>query len=244
MKRFAIIFCVVLWATQNLLAQDFFYHNGTMRMPFREMKFGNGTERPALIVYLHPREARGSDNQKQTEGKAFQQIQNYLENAGQNAILLAPQCELSRHWNEYSSPLGKYLSNVVKDLIDDYVSKHEIDTHRIYILGVSFGGSGVWRLITDYPNYFAAAIPAVSHPKMNRLEKYVKLNKAAKTPICMVVGEKDTVYGPSVVDQYADKLRKQKCNLKYVLLHEMTHYQACDNAFPVEALDWLFQQKR
>ena len=151
-------------------------------------------------------ESEGALKLTQEKTGAFRQLAKYLEDHDMKAVLIAPQCEESRHWNEYSSPLGKYLSDVVKDLVDDYSTSHDIDPCRIYALGESFGGSGVWRLVTDYTDFFAAAMPAVCSPKLKDLKKFVNLKKCAKTPLCLVSGEKDEVYGPSVMAPYVEEL--------------------------------------
>lgn len=226
-------------------AQEFKYHKGVLTLPYKERVFhqdkagGN-----ALVIYLHPRSARGHNNETQERVAAYKMLENYMDSAGVKAVLLAPQCEESRHWNEYSAPIGKYLSDVVKDFIDSYVARHDVDKSRIYILGESFGGSGVWRLVTDYPGFFAAAIPAVCSPKLRNLTKYVSIKKAAKTPLCVVVGESDEVYGPDVMAPYIEELKSRKCDLKYIVLPDARHYEACIRPFPAEALDWLFNHKQ
>ena len=49
--------------------------------------------------------------------------------------------------------------SALKSAIDSYVAAHRIDPDRIYIEGMSMGGTGVWNMILAYPYYFAAAIP-------------------------------------------------------------------------------------
>ncbi|MBQ5970243.1 MAG: prolyl oligopeptidase family serine peptidase [Clostridia bacterium] len=50
----------------------------------------------------------------------------------------------------------------VKAVIDEFIEQNQrnIDTSRIYIIGYSIGGSMVWKMLEDYPTFFAAAIPA------------------------------------------------------------------------------------
>lgn len=231
--------------TKSADAQEFKYYKGMLTMPYKETFFHQeSSSGNALVIYLHPRSARGHNNETQERVAAYKILKNYLDASEMKAVLLAPQCEESRHWNEYSAPIGKYLSDVVKDLIDDYVSKHDIDKSRIYILGESFGASGVWRLVTDYPNFFAAAMPAVCSPKLKNLNKYVNIKKASKTPLCIVTGANDEVYGPEVMAPYIEELQSRKCDLNYVILPDANHYDACIRPFPTEALDWLFNHKQ
>lgn len=48
----------------------------------------------------------------------------------------------------------------LKKVMDDLVRKHHGDPRRIYITGFSMGGDGTWEFLQQYPEYFAAAIPA------------------------------------------------------------------------------------
>lgn len=244
MKRLLVLisFCALM---SGASAQEYVFHKGMLKMPYREKAYGNPQNgKSMLVVYLHPKQARGHKNETQTKTAGYKSIDHYLDSVKANAVLLAPQCEEARHWNEYSSPVGKFFSDVVWGFIEDYANHHNIDKNRIYVLGESFGGSGVWRLVTDYPGYFAAAMPAVCSPKLSKLERFVKLNKAAKTPLCVVVGERDQVYDPSVMAPHIEKLTKEKCNLKYIILPGLNHQQACLGAYTNEALDWLFGNKR
>ena len=242
MNRFTIILTMLaVFCHSKLFSQEYRYQKGSLRLPYVEQVYNPQTNGESmLVVYLHPRQSRGHLNETQQTVPAFKALSHYLDSISTKAILLAPQCEESRHWNEYSAPIGKYLSDVVKDFIDDYISTHKIDKSRVFLLGESFGGSGVWRLVTDYPHFFAAAMPAVCSPKLDHLHRFVSLKKAAKTPLCVVIGENDQVYGPEVMKPYIEELQSRKCDLKYIILPGKTHYQSCNSPFPDEALDWLF----
>jgi hypothetical protein len=57
----------------------------------------------------------------------------------------------SRGWQQHFKNLKK--------VIDDLVDHHNGDPQRIYVTGFSMGGEGVFKIIQQYPDYFAAAIP-------------------------------------------------------------------------------------
>ncbi|MCQ2128067.1 MAG: hypothetical protein MJZ08_01360 [Bacteroidaceae bacterium] len=243
MKRLFFLFILCSAVALEGAAQEFAFNKGMLKLHYREKAYNpSAAGKSMLVVYLHPRSARGHKNETQTKTPGYKAIDHYLDSIGMKAVLLAPQCEEARHWNEYSSPVGKYFSDVVYDFIDDYANSHNIDKSRIFVLGESFGGSGVWRLVSDYPGYFAAAMPAVCSPKLDRLQRFVKLGKAAKTPLCIVVGERDQIYGPAVMAPYIDTLTKKNCRMKYIILPGMNHQQACLKAYTNEALDWMFKR--
>ena len=47
----------------------------------------------------------------------------------------------------------------LKTVIDDLVANHQGDPQRIYVTGFSMGGEGTFKIIQQYPGYFAAAMP-------------------------------------------------------------------------------------
>ena len=248
LKRIVGLMMVAVVFFSNTLAvraQEYKFQRGSLRLQYKEVVFHQDRAgKSALVLYLHPRQARGHLNETQETVAAYQMLAHYLDSVGMKAVLLAPQCEEARHWNEYKPPIGKYLSDVVKDCLDDYLAHHDIDPTRVYALGESFGASGVWRLVSDYPNFFAAAMPAICSPKLKNLKRFVSLGKAAKTPLCLVAGELDEVYGPQVMEPYVKQLQGKKCDMKYIVLPDKKHYEACANPFPVEGLDWLFRHSR
>ncbi len=64
-------------------------------------------------------------------------------------VLVSPQCPLDRVWRD----------DELLALIDGMIAKHNIDTNRIYLTGLSMGGYGSWSLGTKYPERFAAIAP-------------------------------------------------------------------------------------
>lgn len=56
----------------------------------------------------------------------------------------------SRGWQQHFIALKKVM--------DDLIANQNGDPQRIYVCGFSMGGDGTFRIIQEYPNYFAAAI--------------------------------------------------------------------------------------
>lgn len=56
----------------------------------------------------------------------------------------------SRGWQQHFTNL--------KNVTDDLIANHNADPQRIYVCGFSMGGDGTFRIIQQYPGYFAAAI--------------------------------------------------------------------------------------
>ena len=47
--------------------------------------------------------------------------------------------------------------------IDTVLSVYEIDERRIYLAGVSMGGTGCWNLAVRYPHRFAGIVPVAGN---------------------------------------------------------------------------------
>jgi len=64
-------------------------------------------------------------------------------------IVVSPQC-----------PNGKIWSNdLLLALLDEMETRYAVDTHRVYLTGLSMGGFGTWSLGLSHPDRFAAIAP-------------------------------------------------------------------------------------
>ena len=192
---------------------------------------------PMLVVYLHGRSASGNDNLKQLAKEGVHSLYGFLKKNGTSAYLLVPQCPENRHWNEREKD-GWQMTNVVKEVIDGFVLTHGIDTHRVFIFGDSMGGVGVYRMLNDYPNYFAAAMAAASSPRDG------SAGKIAKTPLCCIMGSEDDIVDTDATNKLVNSLQKKKADLRYELLEGKTHQQTCRDAFTDENIEWVLNHTR
>ena len=50
-------------------------------------------------------------------------------------------------------------------MLNQFIKSHpKVDTNRIYVVGFSVGGDGVWNMILKNPKLFAAAMPIAVMP--------------------------------------------------------------------------------
>jgi predicted esterase len=64
-------------------------------------------------------------------------------------------------------PTGRWQAGSVESedamkVVDHVITRHRIDPERVYLTGLSNGGSGVWRLAEAYPKKWAAIAPISS----------------------------------------------------------------------------------
>ncbi len=78
----------------------------------------------------------------------------------------------SRGWNR------RYLSKVA-DIIRRMIAAGEVDSRRVYVIGMSMGGNGTLKMMSAAPDLFAAAVPIC--PSMNG-ESWAILNMLPNIP--------------------------------------------------------------
>lgn len=124
-----------------------------------------------LVVVLHGSSGKGSDNLTQlltgnsVVGAGYWAApEQQRENP---CFVLAPQCPPGEMWTRTASwtspvhPLSPEPAAALADLmalLDETLASHPVDPGRIYLLGASMGGYGVWDWIVRDPRRFAAAV--------------------------------------------------------------------------------------
>ena len=100
-----------------------------------------------LIVYIHGAGSRGTDPSVLQGNSALQAI---LRNAGQRAVIVAPQCSADTWFDQYA---------LLTEFIERCLSEEEIDRGKVYLIGSSMGGYTVWQLAMSHPQWFTAVVP-------------------------------------------------------------------------------------
>ncbi|NLF24111.1 MAG: prolyl oligopeptidase family serine peptidase [Deltaproteobacteria bacterium] len=113
-------------------------------------------------------------------------------------IIATPQCPAGAWWDSWK------LIELVKHL----VSKYQVDRHRIYLTGVSMGGSGVLKLASEYPEYFAAV--AAVCPFFTPLDPVT----LAHTPTWFFHGAKDEVVPATDSERMVNWIKSVTTNQK------------------------------
>lgn len=219
---------VYISTTSDTLPYQFYFSSGM-----------DSTQKYPLILWLHGKGERGNENQKQmTLIKKW--LPDSLEKTNYKSFLLAPQCSEDRMWSKYDKLADEItfdtstpeIQKSIISLIDELSSKFPIDTTRIYIMGISMGGFGVFDMITRYPDRFAAAISICGGADPKQKENLVK------TPVWAFHGEKDLV-----VDKRHTKVPMEKIKDSNHILttYSTMGHDAWNKAFKEkDLLNWLF----
>jgi pimeloyl-ACP methyl ester carboxylesterase len=102
----------------------------------------------------------------------------------EEGIYIAPRAPTD-NWNLWHE---SHIDPMFDRLIEDYIALRGVDPDRVYIMGYSAGGDGVWQLAPRMADRFAAAAMMAGHPNDASLLGLRNL------PIALFVGGEDSAY--------------------------------------------------
>lgn len=102
-----------------------------------------------LVLFLHGAGERGDD----LDVLAKHGYMKYHKDEGREYpfIFVSPQCPEDKYWGCYIESLFKFLDHICDTL--------PVDRERIYLTGISMGGTGTWLMAQADPSRFAAIAP-------------------------------------------------------------------------------------
>lgn len=207
--------------------------DGTLEMPFFIKKFGEAPESGrSLWISLHggggaPKEVNDSqwENQKRLYGLA-------------EGIYLVPRAPTNT-WNLWHEG---HIDRMFDRLIEDLVVLENVDSDRVYVLGYSAGGDGVYQLAPRMADRWAAAAMMAGHPNDASPLNLRNLGFALQ------VGGRDAAYGRNKVarefGEQIEKLHKEDAGgyPHFVKIHEEKgHWMDREDAL---ALPWMAKLRR
>lgn len=138
---------------------------GDITMSYAKFHPGDEDEDSPLIIWLHGGGEGGTDPSiPLIANRAANYASNEIQAIFEGAHVLVPQSPT--RWMDSgegttSGQTDDIYFEAVKALIDKYVSENpDIDRDRIYVGGCSNGGYLAFKLIIEYPDFFAAAFPS------------------------------------------------------------------------------------
>ena len=99
-----------------------------------------------LILFLHGMGERGDDLNLVRKNGPLRQIEDGIKLP---FIIVAPQCPADSWWD----------ADNLATLLGHIKGEFRVDGDRVYLTGVSMGGSGTWALANACPERFAAIAP-------------------------------------------------------------------------------------
>jgi len=138
----------------------------------------------------------------------------------------------TRGWDEENTRL-------IIALIGALRREFSIDGRQLYVTGQSMGGYGAWRMITQHPEVFAAAVPVCGGGDPARA------SQARGVPVWAFHGSADTIVPPSGSREMVDALLQAGGQPIYWEYEGGTHAGAAERAYCEPRLtEWLFAQRK
>lgn len=210
---------------------------------YRYFKPKNKEERLPLVLFLHGAGERGMDNEKNLKYISHLASDDFQKDFP--CYVLVPQCPTGMKWVNVEWTLKSHRIPVISsplkatlELIHKIIQVDKIDTQRIYVVGLSMGGFGVWDILCREPGLFAAAIPICGGGDENQA------NLIKDIPIWAFHGGKDKVVLPSRSENMVQAIQKLNGQAKITIYPEQGHNvweMVLNNR---EVWSWLFQQTK
>ncbi|WP_328499944.1 prolyl oligopeptidase family serine peptidase [Streptomyces sp. NBC_00457] len=133
-------------------------------------------KRYPLVVTLHGGGEVADNNMTQlTSNRIAVTFAKPVRQRRDAAFVLSPQIPLPRPMDgpDGTDWTDAKVQAALIELIDTFVSEHSrtVDTARLYLVGLSSGGRGIYSLLAKRPDVFAAALPTAGWGETAAMEK-------------------------------------------------------------------------
>ncbi len=186
----------------------------------------DGKAKLPLLLFLHGAGERGDDLdvvKKHGPPKLCADQKDWA------FITVSPQCAKEKRWD---------AATLVK-LVDHIAAQQKADDKRLYVTGLSMGGSGSWAITTAYPDKFAAAVPMCGRGDAAAAEKLVAL------PIWVFHGAKDTGSPVTLSETMVEAVKKAGGEKIKLTIDPDAGHDCWTKAYADPALyKWLLEQKK
>ena len=183
-----------------------------------------------LIVFLHGDGEVGNPEILKNYGL----IEKVREIYGENFpfIVISPSTRVAS-WTAGTIPL------TLKELIDHIAETYA--TGSIIITGHSRGAMGVWYMISEYGDYFSAAVP-ISCGTGTDLD----LSECAKVPVLAfagTIGEYENKYARRM-DRIVSQITEAGGDANLIILDQADHSATATEAFTEETINWIISHNK
>ena len=145
-------------------------------------------------------------------------------------LILAPQNPYKKKW---------WNTRAVAQLLDTIVENNRVDKNRVYLTGLSRGGSAAWEMAVQYPDKFAAMAVVCG---MTPLPYANWINK--DLPIWVFHGDQDKSIPISESVNMVDKLKAMGYDVKFTIYEGVGHNSWLQAYSNEELYEWFMKQER
>ena len=185
-----------------------------------------------LVVFLHGAGERGYHNDLpiRIRNGAYEFIQTA---EGYAYFMLVPQCPTNAWWSD------DQIVRLVLGLLDEIRLEFSIDPSRIYVTGLSMGGTGMWELVSREPGVFAGGIAICGWANDTGIA-----SRIAHIPFLVFHGSQDPIVPVAGSRRMVEALQAAGGTVKYTEFPGADH-MIWDKVYTDrQVIDWLFSQSR
>jgi predicted peptidase len=171
--------------------------------------YSSNTSRYPVVISLHGIKEKGTTSKDPALIKAsLEKVDNvglpkYVKAGKQYPfILISPQLK---------SNMGRWTGAYVMEVVNHVKKTLRVDSQRIYLTGLSLGGFGVWSVVGERPDVFAAVLPVC--PGGNALTKAQQI-AAERVPAWGYHGGNDKIAPYTITTKMATAVNKYNPNPK------------------------------
>lgn len=180
-----------------------------------------------LVLFLHGAGERGDDLDLVSMHGFFEHIKKGKDYP---FICVAPQCPDKQYWGCYMESLKAFLEDMCDTL--------PVDKDRVYLTGLSMGGTGTFLFAMANPDKFAAIAPICGSGIVWYAEALQNI------PVYMYHGDCDDIVPISESVTMLTKINKRGGNAQLKILYGVGH-NAWDYAYEGDELvNWLLSHSK
>ena len=180
-----------------------------------------------LVVFMH-----GAGERGEADGSELDLVarHGFFKKAGRGQqypfMMVGPQCPKNEYWGSYLESLNQFLDYIIKE--------NDVDTDRIYLTGLSMGGTATWLWALGNPERFAAIAPVCGQG----INWYA--GKLINKPVRVYHGDIDEVVSVHESVEMVSSINRKGGHATLKLFHGVKH-NAWDYAYENEMVEWLMQ---
>ena len=189
-----------------------------------------------VIVFLHGIRERGSGGLISDDGMLGKILKHYLKQVP--SIVVFPQCAMGKYWSD------KTMERMVMKAVEQAQNEFKADVNRLYLIGVSMGGYGVWHLASQHPERFAALVsicggsPILNGDRFNPIAE-----KVGEIPAWVFHGANDSIVPVGESREMVKAIKENNGVVKYDEFPGVGHNVWLNVLAEKELLPWLLRQK-
>lgn len=185
-----------------------------------------------LLLFLHGSGERGTDLTRLPERGIPKEVA-----AGRQLpfLVVAPQCPPDTIWSIHLDALLALIAHLE--------THYPVDPTRIYVTGLSMGGTGAWHLAVTYPHRFAAIAP-VCGDHVWYVGDPAQVCAIRHLPVWCFHGALDTVIPVRVSQTLVSALQACGGNVRFTIYPDVGHNCWNQVYTTPELYTWLTKQQR